>query len=173
MLTFISNPEQYVLPDLLDQDGSLRLMPASEYDKIEQPALQIWCHHNTRYGLPTTELVEWIQNRIGNRAAIEIGSGCGDLAKHLGIPGTDSKVQEKKWVQDLYRLSGNKTIFYPGWVKRLDALSAIERYEPQVVVASWVTQWVDPNIFTTEKGCVAGVKEDELLAIRRRVHLCG
>jgi hypothetical protein len=28
----------------------------------------------------------------------------------------------------------------------LDAIAAIEKYQPDTVVASWVTHWIDPNL---------------------------
>ncbi len=82
-------------PDyLLDDNGVMRLLPAARLDAIPNQALRLWCHNHARYGLPTAELIEWLQFFVKSYKAIEIGSGCGDLAFHLGIPATDSYVPQ-------------------------------------------------------------------------------
>lgn len=115
-----------------------------------------------RYGLPTTELVDWLREVIGGRSAIEIGSGCGDLAWHLNIMPTDSKIMEQQDVLLYYKAFGQFVTPYPEWVTRLEALDAIATYKPEVVVASWVTQLVteaDP----LGSGSMYGVDEQALL----------
>lgn len=161
-----SLPPDLPLPDLLDADGRLRLLPTAEYDRIPPDSLQLWCHLNARYGLPTIELVAWLQKRIAGRNAIEIGSGSGDLAFHLGIPATDNKLQKRRSIQAYYQTTGQPTICYPKFVRNLDALDAVKEYRPDVVVASWVTEWIDPSLPPPPSGGnVWGVKEDEILAI--------
>jgi len=152
--------------DLLDERGQLKLLPTAAYDAFSRESLIAWCYHNARYGVPTIELVQWLKDRIGGRSAIEIGSGAGDLAYHLGIPATDSKLQKKPAVRAFYDLAGQPVIRYPKFVQNLDALEAIEEYRPEVVVASWVTHWVDPNLPLPSGaiGCMYGVREDLLLA---------
>ena len=148
---------------LLDDLGCLKRLPASFYDQIPYDTLRAWCHYRGRYGLPTVELAAWIHKRIGTRPAIEIGAGNGDLANMIGITATDSKVQAKPAYKAAYEARGQVVIDYPGWVKRKEALDAIEKYEPQVVVASWVTQLYiegDPN---SVESCAAGVDEERLL----------
>jgi len=153
------------LPDLLDANGQLKLLPAGAYDAIDQESLQIWCHHFARYGLPTLELVEWLKERIGDRAAIEIGAGAGDLAYHLGIPATDNRMQEWPEIRFHYTMTGQPVIQYPPFVQTLDALDAVKTHQPEVVIASWVTEWIDPDLPPPESGGnVWGVKEDEILA---------
>lgn len=158
-------PGNLPTPDLLDERGRLRLLPAAAYDQIHPQALQAWCNRNARYGLPTVELVQWLKERIAGRRAIEIGSGSGDLAFHLGIPATDSKMQKRKSIQAQYALFQQPTIRYPKFVRNLEALEAIAELKPEVVVASWVTQWIDPNLPPPPGGgCAWGVREDRLLA---------
>ncbi len=159
-------PGNLSMPDLLDDRGQLQLLPAAAYDAISHEALMVWCNRNARYGLPTVELVAWLKERIAGRSAIEIGSGAGDLAYHLGIPGTDSKIQKRPAVRAWYESMGQPVIRYPKFVQNLDAFEAIEEYKPEVVVASWVTHWVDPNkpLPLGEVGCMFGIKEDLLLA---------
>ena len=97
-------------------------------------------------------------------AVIEIGSGCGDLAHYLGITATDNCMQKWREIKRHYRLVGQPTIKYPDFVQSLDAIEAIDQYKPEVVVASWVTQWIDPDQPPPPGGGnIWGVKEDEIL----------
>jgi hypothetical protein len=153
------------LPDLLDGDGLLRLLSASAYDAIARDALRLFCHKHARYGLPTVELVNWLREQIAGRTVIEIGSGSGDLAHHLGIPATDNRMQEWPEIQVNYRLMGQPVIRYPGFVQSLDAIDAVATYRPEVVIASWVTEWIDPNLPPPPTGGNPwGIKEDQIVA---------
>lgn len=93
------------LPELT-KNGTLILRPAAFYDSLDQSALRMWCHLTGRYGLVTEELVNWLQDVIAGRPAIEIGSGCGDLAWHLNVMPTDSKMMEKDDVKLYYSVIG-------------------------------------------------------------------
>ena len=158
-------PADLKLPDLLDENNRLKLLGAEAYDAISPSALCLWCNRYARYGLPTIELVEWLQKRIAGRNAIEIGSGTGDLAYHLGIPATDNRMQEWPEIKFNYELVGQPVIKYPDFVQNLDALDAVKQYKPDVVIASWVTHWIDPNLPPPPEGGNAwGVKEDKILA---------
>lgn len=153
------------LPDLLEDNGRLKLLPAASYDAIPRDALRLWCHRYARYGLPTAELVEWLQQRIQGRLTIEIGAGSGDLAYRLGIPATDNRMQEWPEIRFHYRMTGQPTIQYPDFVQNLDALDAIDAYQPDVVLASWVTEWIDANLPPPAAGGnIWGIKETEIVA---------
>ncbi len=167
------------MPQLLQANGLLKLLPAADYDALPSSAIRLWCHKYARYGLPTTELVQWLQERIGARKTIEIGSGAGDLAYHLGIPATDSRLQERTDIRLTYQAMGQPVIQYPAFVQKLDALEAVEHHRPDVVIGSWVTEWIDPALPPPPHGGNAwGIKEDELLATgctyiligNRRIH---
>jgi hypothetical protein len=158
-------PSDLELPDLLDSNGQIKLLTAAAYATFSRDALRLWCHRYARYGLPTVELIQWLQDRINGRKAIEIGSGCGDLAFHLGIPATDNRMQEWPLIRFHYEMTGQPVIQYPSFVEKLDALDAIDQYQPDVVVASWVTEWIDPSQPPPDAGGNAwGVKEDEIVA---------
>ena len=164
-MEFCVLPNNLELPDLLDADGRLKLLPAAAYDGLSRDALRVWCHNYARYGLPTVELVAWLRERLVGRTAIEIGSGSGDLAYHLGIPATDNRMQEWPEIKFHYTMTGQPVIQYPDFVEKIDAVDAVAKYQPDVVIASWVTQWIDPNLPPPETGGNAwGVKEDEILA---------
>ena len=157
--------EDTPLPDLLDEHQHIKLLPAAELDAIPRDALRLWCHVNARYGLPTQELIAYLKKRIAGRNAIEIGSGYGDLAYHLGIPATDSWIMTDPKVAAFYRTMGQPVIDYPPFVEKIEALAAIEKYKPEIVIASWVTRWIDPDLpMPAGGGSIYGVKEDLLLA---------
>lgn len=119
--------------------GGPRIMPADFYHATTTDERAMLGALNAWYGLPTRELVAWLRYAIDGRSAIEIGAGHGALAAALGIIATDNCMQEDEAVRAVYRLAGQKTIEYGANVERLDALQAIERHRPKVVIASWVT----------------------------------
>lgn len=159
---------------LLLPNGKLKLLPAAAYDKCDRQEIRIFCHHTGRYGLPTEEVVGYIKGLINGRSAIEIGSGNGDLGYHLGIPMTDSKMQTDNPLASLhYFMMGQPAIDYPPDVEKIEALDAVLKYKPQVVVASWVTQWVPPIPLPPGSGSIYGVKEDKLLDLVESYILVG
>ncbi|HEY9663792.1 MAG TPA: hypothetical protein V6C65_35535, partial [Allocoleopsis sp.] len=81
------------------------------------------------------------------------------------IPMTDNYCQTFPEVKAYYDRIRQPVIKYGKNVERLDALEAIDRYEPDVVIGSWVTHWVDPLVeeLPDGGGNVYGIKEDEIL----------
>lgn len=150
---------QTVCSTLLDDNGQVRVLSSSVIRSLPPNGLRLFLHERGIYGLPTTELVSFIQGRINGRKAIEIGSGTGLLGRALGIRMTDSHLQERPDIALHYALTGQPTIKYGSDVERLDAKAAIEKYRPDVVIGSWITQWSD-QIGT---GSFWGVDEEWLL----------
>lgn len=149
---------------LLDDKGRLRPVAAASLASVNHEDLRYWCHIHAVYGLPTFELIGWLKDRIAGRSAIEIGSGNGCLGRALGIPMTDSWLQATPEMRAYYALQGQRTITYGEDVERLEALEAVAKHKPQVVIGQWVTEWVDPNLpLPPGGGSVFGVKEAELL----------
>lgn len=131
----------YMTQQLLDEDGRLKLLPASEFRKVPHEQLRGWCQYQGRYGIPTLELVQWLKEQIGEQTAIEIGSGHGDLGYHLGIRQTDSfSQQRRKDVVATYQKHGIPQTAPRSDVFEIDAENAVQRFKPDVVVASWVTR---------------------------------
>lgn len=163
MITVL-HPGQYEVPQLLDENGILKLLPASVYDTFDRNGLRLFCHNHARYGLPTVETVAWLRDYIGTRPCIEIGSGSGDLAHHLQIRGTDNCMQRWEEVRLHYGLIGQPVINYPPWIEQVDAVHAVMNHKPEVVLASWVTEWIDPDLPPPPHGGNAfGVKENFIL----------
>jgi hypothetical protein len=150
-------------PKLLLPNGKLKLLSFKDYENMDRNAVRLFCHKNARYGLPTKELVDFIAGEIKGKRTIEIGAGHGDLGHHLGIIKTDSKIQEELSVKAFYMLGGQPTIQYPDDVRKMEAIAAVEKYKPQVVVASWVTRYLPPDASPSDRGSMFGVKEDELI----------
>lgn len=149
---------------LLDDNGYLKILPAAFYEELPAYDLRLFCHFFARYGLPTIELVEFLKRHIGDQSAIEIGAGCGDLGRALGIPMTDNFCQERPDVRAMYIASGQPIIQYGEDVIRMDALDAAKKYKPDVIIGQWVTNWIDPNLPPPPGGgSMYGIKEDLLL----------
>lgn len=147
---------------LIDEKGLVRVLPAADLAAVPVDHMRLWCHKRAVYGLPTAELVAWLKNLIGDRSAIEIGSGNGALGRALGIPRTDNRMQEWPEIIAHYGASGQITINYPDDIEKLAALDAITKHRPDVVVASWVTQLYRPDEHE-RGGNMFGVDEDALL----------
>jgi hypothetical protein len=58
-------------------------------------------------------------------------------------------------------------------VEEISANDAVLKYKPDVVVASWVTQYVGPDEPVSTSGCAAGVDEIEMLKHIKRYILFG
>lgn len=144
---------------LLDDNSNVRILSAAVVHALPAAGVRLFLHLNGIYGLPTTELVEFLKVRIGGRHAIEIGAGTGLLGKALGIPMTDSHLQADPKMTAFYLATGQPPICYGKDVQKLDALAAIEFHKPTVVVGSWITQ------FSNEigKGSSWGIDEEQLL----------
>lgn len=123
----------------------------------------MFCHFYGRYHLPTLETVAYLKELIDGRNAIEIGSGCGDLGAALGIKMTDSWLQNNPDIKKKYENMGQPTLKYGNNVEKLEALEAVEKYNPEVVIASWVTQFSLGAAYRKGIASPYGVKETEII----------
>jgi hypothetical protein len=128
-----------IAPALLDDLGFLRVAPAAFFADTTVQERALFGNRHGLYGFLTTELIQWLQERINGRKAIEIGSGNGSLAYALDIPATDSKMQDNPEVAKLYATIGAPVVKYGPNVQKLNALDAVVAHKPKVVVAQWVT----------------------------------
>lgn len=126
-------------PDLLDPLGMPRVIGAAFFEQTTVQERALFGNRHGVYGFVTYELLEWLQDRINGRKAIEIGSGNGSLAYALDIPATDSKMQDNPIVAKLYENIGAPTVKYGPNVQRLPANDAVVVHKPKVVIAQWVT----------------------------------
>jgi hypothetical protein len=151
-----------ISPQFLDSSGGLKVVDASEYAGTTKEERALFGVRNAFYGLLTKELVNFVAEFIAGRAAIEIGAGHGGFAKALGIRATDSRQQERPEIAAYYRTLKQATIKYGANVEQLDALSAVAKYRPKVVVGSWVTHKYDPARHHAG-GNEDGVTEEKIL----------
>ncbi len=147
----------------LDQHGSMRTADAKEYAQTTPEERALFGNRHAIYGFITTELVEYVSSTIGGRTAIEIGSGHGALAAALGITATDSHQQQDPTIAAYYQQLGQPVITYGKNVENLDALKAIKKHQPQVVVGCWVTHKYDPARHAAG-GNQDGVNEESVIA---------
>lgn len=148
------------------ESGVLKVMPSDFYRQFKQVTLSAFCLEMGCYSLPTVELMNLVNAKImeasPSRHAIEIGSGNGVIGEALGITCTDNWMQDHPAVKAHYAAMRQPTVPYRPHVVNLDALSAVSRYKPEVVVASWVTHIYDPKQHH-RGGNAVGVDEQKLL----------
>jgi len=160
----IARDVSYIDSLLFDDCQRLRCVPDAVIAGIDHQDLMVWCLKNAVYGLVTEELVAWLKELIGDRSAIEVGSGNGSLGRALGITRTDSFIQDRVDVALYYIAMGQPIIAYGHDVEKLEAQEAVDKYKPQVVIGSWLTQWIDPELPPPPAGgSIYGIREEELL----------
>ncbi len=175
--TVIPSTTRDIRDDVLDADGRPRVLPAEWWRARSSAERALFGNLTGVYGFPTVELVAALRDRIGDRSAIEIGSGCGVLADALGITGTDSFLQERPDVRREYYEYGQEPVRYGPNVVQLDAARAVARLRPQVVVACWVTHkynkraaWLDGNRFGVDEAALLADVEEYILVGNLNVH---
>ena len=145
---------------LLDDKGLLRVLPAATLQAIQPEELMVWAHNKGVYQFPTVELIDWLSERIVGVKAIEIAAGHGAIGRALGIPATDSYMQERPKVRAWYRSLGQPTITYPADVLRQDAEEAVNHHLPHTVLGAWITQKYQQG---GDTGSAFGVDEEWML----------
>ncbi len=157
-----ANQDISYLDSLLDEKDLLKVVDSSFYSNVPQEHLTIFGHKHGIYCFPTTELAEWLKSEINNLSAIEIGSGNGALARHLGIPATDSRYMELPEIKAYYASVRQPVTKYPDDIIKLDAISAIKKYKPNVVIGCWITHKYREDEHE-RGGNMYGVDEDWLI----------
>ncbi len=149
--------------EFTDKAGRMLVVPAEQYARTTTDERALFGANKAFYGFLTTELIDYLVGIIAGRSAIEIGAGHGALAAALGIPATDNRQQEWPEVKAFYETCGQRPITYGQHVEKLDALAAIKKYKPQVVVGCWVTHKYDPNRHAAG-GNQDGIDEEKVIA---------
>jgi hypothetical protein len=81
------------------------------------------------YCFYSRELLHELAGLIGDRSCLEIAAGDGTLSRLLAEQGVDIKAtDDHSWAH---------SVTFPDDVERLDAVKALRRYQPQVVLCSW------------------------------------
>lgn len=124
---------------LLDEKGILKLQPAELYRGIDNAHLRVWCICRAIYQIPTVELIEWLQTNFNLDKTIEIGAGNNYLYHHLGIVGIDNYSEQIPAVELVHEILHQPSTNPPPEVEKIDAIAAIEKYQPETVITSWAT----------------------------------
>lgn len=169
----VDNKDVSYLDNILLQDGLFQPIAAKYLKSISQENLSQWCVKNAFYQIATIELIDWLKNEIGNSFAIEIGAGQSGIGHALGIKSTDSYMQTLPEIKAYYQLMGQPTIEYPEYVEKLNAVEAIKKYKPEVVIGSFITQVYQPGDEENKIGSnVYGIDEYFLLAnVKKYIHI--
>lgn len=158
-------------------DGEVfKVVPAEVYHGFSQEELFLFCVQNGLYSLPTTELLDTLNTLImevsPTRNAIEIGSGNGAVARGLGIPGTDSFMQDNELIRAHYRALGQATVRYGDDVIRMDANEAVSKLMPDCALGCWVTHRYSASDHQ-RGGNQFGIDEEAILASVKRYIVVG
>ena len=158
------------LESILLKDGKVQNLPYDVLNRFPQEKISLFCHKHAIYQLPTQELINFVKGQIDGKSALEIGSGNGCMGRALGIRMADNKMQELPEVQLYYQAMRQPTITYGEDVEHLDAISAIKKYRPEVVVASWVTHKFKEGM---EYGNAMGIEEEEIFenGVEKYIHI--
>jgi hypothetical protein len=161
--TFDIHAVRDLSPDLLDENARLRVMPAVYYAQTSLDDRIVFCVRNGLYGLLTVELIDFLRAFTDGKKALEIGAGHGGLARALNILATDNCMQDLPEIREYYRALSQPPIRYGENVQAYDAIDAVATFQPEVVVASWVTHRYDEGRHK-EGGNFLGVVEEEIIA---------
>ncbi len=124
---------------LLDERGIVKLFPAEFYHSLDNTDLRVWCICRAIYQLPTIELIEWLQTNFNLDKAIEIGTGNNYLYHHLNIKVIDDYSEQIPAVKLTHELLNQPSNDPPPEVENIDARAAINKYQPETVITSWMT----------------------------------
>lgn len=151
---------------LFDAKGILQPQPAAFWAGLMVGQRAKFGHDHGIYSFPTVEAVDFIRKIIAGRErqTIEIGAGNGGWCKALDIRGTDSYLQRRPDIAAKYASMRQPQASYGAHVEKLEAIKAIRKHRPSVVVASWVTQKFRADRFCM-RGNADGVDELRLLEL--------
>jgi hypothetical protein len=149
----------------LDKEtGDFKISNYDEISMVEKNDISLLGFSMGLYSFPTKELIDFLKEEIGTEERVlEIGAGSGIISKALNIRGTDSFAQQEDLNLLLTCLTLNQTpVQYGKNVEKMEAIDAIRRYKPKIVIASWVSHKM--NLKNPYRGgYINGVKEEYIL----------
>ncbi|HEY9768476.1 MAG TPA: hypothetical protein V6C71_08175 [Coleofasciculaceae cyanobacterium] len=131
----------------LDPQGIIKLFAklirdrqsADFYKTIDNADLRVWSICRAIYQLPTIELVEWLKTNFNLDKTIEIGAGNNYLYHHFGIKGIDNYCEQILAVKQVHEILNQPSTNPPSEVENLEEIAAIKKYQPETVIAAWIT----------------------------------
>lgn len=165
VMEILPNVDVSYLDKVLLKNGEVQVVPSATLKDIDYTHLRLWCHKHAVYGLPTTELIEFLKPVISGYVAIEVGAGNGVFGRALGITSTDSMIQQKDArMVAYYKMLGQPPVTYGKNVVDMEASEAIKTIKPDIVFGSWVTQYISPLLDPPPGGgSVFGLRESEFI----------
>lgn len=158
---------------LIDESTNrIKLLLTEEIKEINLNELRVWCAINAVYTIPTYELIEFLnKEKIG--LTIEIGSGNNDIGYHLGILQTDSYCQTEGIGLLNSILHKSSPTIPKEDVIRINANDAVDKYKPDTVIGSFITQLYQKGDEEKNIGSsVLGVDEINICSkVKKYIHL--
>lgn len=131
---------------LLDDHGLYKAVPSAVLAVFDHADLyKFGCKHAV-FQFVTTEMLDWIKEKINGVSSLEINAGNGVISRTLGITGIDSRIQDKPEFQQIAKekygelmdeMSFTKP---PKEIKKYEALEAVRVFRPHTVIGAYVTQ---------------------------------
>lgn len=134
-----------IVESIVGKDGKIYPIPYSLIENDTLDTLNYVMQALGLYTFPTLELCEWLSSQIDDNpeyephSAIEICGGTGWIGRQLGIPITDIKNMENPAVQDVMLEQASMPTIYADDVETLEASDAVKKYQPEIVIGSYVT----------------------------------
>lgn len=134
-----------IVDSIVGKDGKIYPIPYSLIENDTLDTLNYVMQTLGLYTFPTLELCEWLSSQIDDNpefephSAIEICGGTGWIGRQLGIPSTDVKNMENPIVQDVMLEQASMPTIYADDVETLEASDAVKKYQPEIVIGSYVT----------------------------------
>lgn len=153
-------------------DGrKMRVLPHSEWMKFSWAEIRTLLHETATYVVPTEELLDCLDELIGDEKAIEICAGNGYIGSELDILMTDSyQQQDDKMSVMMYDLMKQPRIKYPKSVIKLEAGKAVRRIKPHTVIGCYAThKWRND----VQNGNDKGVDFEDIFSKVARIILVG
>jgi len=151
------------LIEVRDSDYIINPLPFDYINQFDKDTINLVMQSIGLYTFPTCELIDWLKNQIDDdpglepHSAIEICAGTGWIGRTLGIPITDLRIQEDPAVIETYLKVGAKPIEYPNDIEKLEALEAVKKYKPDIVIGSYVTNKWGMKNSSKKRGSEFGV----------------
>jgi len=134
-----------IINDLIGSDNRIYPIPFSFIKDDSLDTLNLVMQAVGLYTFPTLELCEWLSSQIDDdpelepHSAIEICAGTGWIGRQLGIPITDIKNMSNPIVKDIMFRNISVPTIYGDDTEQLEALEAVNKYLPDIVIGSFVT----------------------------------
>lgn len=163
----------YLEKILLDKEGCLRAVPYNDLEDVPQEHLSQFCAERGFYCIPTIELIHFLMKEINGKRneTIEIGAGCGVIGKSLHIKSTDNYMQIMPKYKRHYEQLQQAIVPYGNNVERIDAIGAVKKYKPEIVIGAWCTHKYNPQMHHLE-GNELGINEKEIVRrAKKYIHI--